>query len=52
MQAFAKAGISRIAECGPGKVLTGLVRRIDKSIDGRALGTPSEFESALAEWRA
>jgi [acyl-carrier-protein] S-malonyltransferase len=52
VQALAQAGVTRIAECGPGKVLTGLVKRIDKSIDGRALGTPGEFDSALADWRA
>jgi len=52
VQALAAAGVARIAECGPGKVLVGLVKRIDKSIDGRALGTPGEFESALADWRA
>lgn len=51
MQALAAAGIGRIAECGPGKVLSGLLKRIDKSIDARALGTPGEFESALADWR-
>ncbi|MGH8172976.1 MAG: ACP S-malonyltransferase [Rhodanobacteraceae bacterium] len=49
--ALSAAGATRIAECGPGKVLTGLVKRIDKSLDGRALGTPAEFESALEEWR-
>ena len=52
VQALAAAGVARIAECGPGKVLSGLVKRIDKAIDGRALGTPGEFESALADWRA
>ena len=51
VQALAAHGVQRAAECGPGKVLTGLVKRIDKSIDGRAIGTPAEFEAALAEWR-
>lgn len=51
VQALAARGAQRVAECGPGKVLTGLVKRIDKSIDGRAIGTPAEFETALAEWR-
>ncbi len=51
VHALAAAGATRIAECGPGKVLTGLVKRIDKSIDGRALGTPGEFDAALADWR-
>lgn len=51
VQALAAAGATRIAECGPGKVLTGLVKRIDKSLDGRALGTPGEFESTLGDWR-
>jgi [acyl-carrier-protein] S-malonyltransferase len=51
MQALAARGATRIGECGPGKVLTGLARRIDKTLDARALGTPSDFEAALAEWK-
>ena len=51
VQALVAAGATRVAECGPGKVLTGLVKRIDKAIDGRALGTPGEFDAALADWR-
>jgi len=51
VQALAARGAQRVAECGPGKVLTGLVKRIDKSIDGRAIGTPAEFETALSDWR-
>lgn len=50
VQALAAGGATRIAECGPGKVLTGLIKRIDKSLDARALGTPNEFETALADW--
>ena len=49
VQALASGGASRIVECGPGKVLSGLVKRIDKSIDARAIGGPAEFELALTE---
>ncbi len=52
VQALAAAGCSRIAECGPGKVLSGLSKRIDKSLDARALGTPAELETTLNEWSA
>ncbi len=51
VQALAAGGATRIGECGPGKVLAGLVRRIDKSLDARALGAPADFDAALAEWR-
>lgn len=50
VQALAARGASRVAECGPGKVLTGLVKRIDKSIDGRPLATPADFAGALEAW--
>jgi [acyl-carrier-protein] S-malonyltransferase len=51
VHALASRGVMRIAECGPGKVLAGLVKRIDKSLDARALGTPGEFETAIEEWK-
>ncbi|MEO7432256.1 MAG: ACP S-malonyltransferase [Dokdonella sp.] len=51
VRALGAAGTTRIAECGPGKVLAGLVKRIDKSLEGRALGTPAEFDAAIADWR-
>ena len=35
-------------ECGPGKVLTGLLKRIDKSLDGRSVDTPETFRAALS----
>ena len=50
VQALAARGATRIAECGPGKVLAGLVKRIDKTIDARAIGTPAEMDAALTEW--
>lgn len=50
VQALAARGVTRVAECGPGKVLSGLTKRIDKSLDARALGTPGEFDIALQEW--
>lgn len=43
-------GVTRVAECGPGKVLAGLGKRIDKSLESRSLGTPGDFQSALEEW--
>ena len=50
VQALAASGATRIAECGPGKVLSGLIRRIDKSIETHALGTPAEFDTARSVW--
>jgi [acyl-carrier-protein] S-malonyltransferase len=41
-----------VAECGPGKVLTGLIKRIDKRLDARTLSTPAEFEAARETWAA
>lgn len=52
VQALAALGVEGLVECGPGKVLTGLARRIDKSLTARALGSLSDYEAALAEWHA
>ncbi|UJM89200.1 ACP S-malonyltransferase [Rhodanobacter denitrificans] len=50
VQALAAGGAARIAECGPGKVLAGLIKRIDKSVEARAIGAPAELDAARAEW--
>jgi [acyl-carrier-protein] S-malonyltransferase len=44
------AGANQIVECGPGKVLTGLNRRVDKNRDLKmtALEDPQALEDALA----
>jgi [acyl-carrier-protein] S-malonyltransferase len=49
VQALVAGGATRLVECGPGKVLAGLAKRIDKSLEARAIGTPAEFDAALAE---
>ncbi|HLS84050.1 MAG TPA: ACP S-malonyltransferase [Arenimonas sp.] len=51
VQALAARGVTRLAECGPGKVLAGLIKRIDKTLDTRAIGTPADFDAALADWK-
>jgi [acyl-carrier-protein] S-malonyltransferase len=44
------AGATQIVECGPGKILTGLNRRVDKNRDLRmsALEDPQSLDDALA----
>jgi [acyl-carrier-protein] S-malonyltransferase len=43
------AGVEEFWELGPGNVLTGLLRRIDRAAIGKALGTPREIDDLLAE---
>jgi [acyl-carrier-protein] S-malonyltransferase len=44
------AGATQIVECGPGKILTGLNRRVDKNRDLKmtALEDPGSLDDALA----
>src|SRR5262249_12419833 len=50
VRAIAKANIGQMIECGPGKVLTGLNRRIEKrpGLEFLALEDPASLEAALA----
>ncbi|MYD43954.1 MAG: ACP S-malonyltransferase [Gammaproteobacteria bacterium] len=41
-------GCDALIECGPGKVLTGLSRRIDRRMNCRAISTVGDFDDALA----
>lgn len=45
---MASNGVTSILEVGAGKVLTGLHRRIDRSIDVSALGGPDDVAAAVA----
>ena len=40
VQYLAGEGVTSLQEVGPGKVLTGLAKRIDKSLDASAINTP------------
>jgi [acyl-carrier-protein] S-malonyltransferase len=42
-------GVTRVVECGPGKVLSGLARRIDKSLQTLSLEDPAGFSATLTE---
>ncbi|MBX9810086.1 MAG: ACP S-malonyltransferase [Burkholderiales bacterium] len=44
---MAGAGVTHVAECGPGKVLAGLTRRIDGSLQGLAITDPQSLEQAV-----
>lgn len=44
VQQLKALGATRIIECGPGKVLAGLVRRIDPELTGAALYDPTSLE--------
>lgn len=48
MQAMSAAGISHVFECGPGKVLSGLVRRCVDGLDGAAMNDLAALDAALA----
>ncbi|HEY9111722.1 MAG TPA: ACP S-malonyltransferase [Rhodanobacteraceae bacterium] len=52
VQSLVRNGATKIFECGPGKVLVGLCKRIDKSLDARSIGTPVELRTAQAEAQA
>jgi [acyl-carrier-protein] S-malonyltransferase len=48
VQALKQRGITHVVECGPGKVLTGMAKRIDPALSAAALYDPA----TLAEVRA
>lgn len=48
MQAMQSAGVTHVFECGPGKVLSGLVKRCADGLTGGAMNDLAGLEAALA----
>lgn len=47
VEAMAARNVGLLVECGPGKVLAGLVKRIDREIEAAGLGDAASFAAAL-----
>jgi len=47
VQALSNNGVDKIVECGPGKVLAGLTKRIDKTITGLPVFDQTSLEKAV-----
>lgn len=47
VQKMSALGITRVIECGPGKVLSGLVKRIDTQLSADAINDQASFEAIL-----
>lgn len=47
IQFMKSQGVTHIVECGPGKVLAGLVKRIDRDLVGLSINDPASLQTAL-----
>jgi [acyl-carrier-protein] S-malonyltransferase len=45
MQYLVAQGVTEAVECGPGKVLAGLMKRIDRSVSITNIGTFSDLDA-------
>ena len=52
IQKMVSMDVSTVIECGPGKVLSGLIKRIDRSLNILPVFDPASLEKALAETAA
>jgi [acyl-carrier-protein] S-malonyltransferase len=44
------AGVEEVVEIGAGRVLAGLVKRVDPNISARSIGMPAEVEALMKEF--
>lgn len=49
VRALTAAGATCVVESGPGKVLTGLMKRIDRSVPARAVDDPASLDAAIQQ---
>lgn len=49
IQNMASQGVTHVIECGPGQVLSGLIKRIDRSLQTQSMTTPESLEK-IATW--
>ncbi len=52
IRSMAGAGVTHVLECGPGRVLAGLTRRIAPAVESMALTDPASIGEALARLEA
>ncbi len=45
IEAFAARGVTHVVECGPGRVLAGMTKRIDRNLKGLALDAGADIEA-------
>jgi [acyl-carrier-protein] S-malonyltransferase len=44
---FAASDVEEVVEIGAGRVLAGLVKRIDRTLSALSVGTPAEVEALI-----
>ena len=47
VQAMAAQGVTHLVECGPGRVLAGLTKRIDPNLVGEAIVEPASIDKIM-----